>query len=314
MKKVLLFCFLVSSNLGFAQQNLVPNWSFEDTLNCGSWSYPTLICAPWFNPTLNSPDYYSTFPSCGINIYSNLQGYQLPKSGNAYCGIFCYEQSEQREYIEIPLTDSLKHGHNYACSFWVSLVDFSLFAIDKIGMYFSNDTTQDYTTGLNLNYLPQIESSSNVILNDTLNWVQISGNFIANGGEKYLTIGTFRANDSLNVQIVNGWFYAAYYYIDDIKVIEDSTSNIIEYNEMNLPFFFKNPVNKGNSLIIKFTTPNLIVEAIQLYNSIGCQIKLKQTLKKSDSIEINTKAFENGLYFLIFEMNKKHYTIKFLIV
>ncbi|MBK8846783.1 MAG: T9SS type A sorting domain-containing protein [Bacteroidetes bacterium] len=293
----------------------MPNWSFEDTINCSTWSYPTLICYPWFNPTISTPDYFTTYPSCGINVYTNLQGYQLPKSGNAFSGLFCYEQSEQRDYIEISLIDSLKHGHNYACSFWVSLANTSLFAIDKIGMCFSNDTIKDYNSALTLNYIPQIESTSNVILEDTLNWVQIGGNFMATGGEKYLTIGTFRANASLNVQIVNGWFYAAYYYIDDIKVIEDTSTYILETIETKLPFFYKNPIERGTSLVLQHNKPNLEIEAIRIYNSSGYEMQSKISLTKNDMVEINTKDFVTGLYFfLLLEINKKHYTIKFLIV
>ena len=102
MKKVLLFNFLIYCDYCLAQQNLVPNWSFEDTVNCSTWSYPTLICYPWFNPTISTPDYFTTYPSCGINVYTNLQGYQLPKSGNAFSGLFCYEQSAPADSIWWP--------------------------------------------------------------------------------------------------------------------------------------------------------------------------------------------------------------------
>ena len=61
-----------------AQINLVPNPSFEDTLNCDSFQiYQAGF--PWFNPTDCTPDYYyGLSPTCGNSALQNQNGYQLP--------------------------------------------------------------------------------------------------------------------------------------------------------------------------------------------------------------------------------------------
>ena len=50
-----------------AQINLVPNPSFEDTLNCDSFQiYQAGF--PWFNPTDCTPNYYYGLnPICGLS-------------------------------------------------------------------------------------------------------------------------------------------------------------------------------------------------------------------------------------------------------
>ncbi|MCW5919526.1 MAG: hypothetical protein KIS71_07080 [Bacteroidetes bacterium] len=47
----------------------------------------------------------------------------------------------------------------------------------------SVDSAVDYTININLSFIPQIENPSGNIIYDTLNRVQISGTYIANGGE-----------------------------------------------------------------------------------------------------------------------------------
>jgi hypothetical protein len=59
IKYILLFLILsILPKRDFAQ-NLVPNYSFEDTLSC---DIPQIYNSPpWFNPTGQSPDYYNPF-------------------------------------------------------------------------------------------------------------------------------------------------------------------------------------------------------------------------------------------------------------
>ena len=80
------------------------------------------------------------------------------------------------------------------------------------------------------------------LLNDTVNWMKIEGSFIATGNEKYITIGNFFPDSLSDI----GFFgtptsWGAYYYIDDVSVID-----------MSLPAYAGNDtlIQPGDSVFI----------------------------------------------------------------
>ncbi|MCY7408735.1 MAG: tail fiber domain-containing protein, partial [Chitinophagales bacterium] len=112
-----------------------------------------------------------------------------------------------REYIEQELSNPLDSGILYSVSFYVSRAEYSRYASDRIGVYFSKDSITS-TTYLNLPVIPQVENQSGNILTDTLNWTLISNQFIAEGGEKFITIGNFRDETQtqwIDVNPLSGW-------------------------------------------------------------------------------------------------------------
>src|SRR5438093_448569 len=120
MKKVMLLVLLLLSQVSFGQMNLVPNYSFEDTLNCATWVGGPNVAYPWFNPTIATPDYYTIYTSCGIPQPSSANGYQFPKTGDAYMGIGLYNSAGGREYIEAQLDSPLVSGNKYCVSFYIN--------------------------------------------------------------------------------------------------------------------------------------------------------------------------------------------------
>jgi hypothetical protein len=93
-----------------------------------------------------------------------------------------------------------------------------------------------------VNATPQITSTSGFILKDTLNWIKIQGNYLANGTENHLTIGSFK-NDSFVNYITLDTIHPAgvsEYTIDDVSVIESSTK--IHVNDTT--------INKGDTITI----------------------------------------------------------------
>jgi hypothetical protein len=92
-------------------------------------------------------------------------------------------------------------------------------------------------------YTPQIES--NTLLSDTANWIRISGLFLSQGNEQYITIGNFRDNsttDTIRVHNNNSYPYA-YYYIDDVSV--EAILNANAGNDTSL--YFGDSVQIGNN-------------------------------------------------------------------
>jgi hypothetical protein len=60
------------------------------------------------------------------------------------------------------------------------------------------------------------------VLIDTMNWVRVSGIFIASGGERFIMLGNFYDDDQTDTLATPAFCVMAYYYIDDVSVYEIS--------------------------------------------------------------------------------------------
>ena len=204
-----------------AQYNLVPNPSFESYTSCPTGSSQIDYASPW-KGTNNSTDYFNACaPSCVVSVPCQTSAsFQYARTGGAIAGLWMINGygGNYREYLQVNLTDSLINGNCYEISLFVNLHNSIKYAVNNFGVYISNSSFT--TTSLPAPYIPQIVNFNNKIISDTLNWVEVSGIYVANGGERYITIGNFLddANtDTLNTG--NGSYPGAYYYIDDVSVI-----------------------------------------------------------------------------------------------
>ena len=212
--------FLINSSIVLAQTNLVLNPSFESYSACPTGSSQIDYASPW-KGTNNSTDYYNACaPSCVVSVpCQTTASYQYAHTGVAIAGMWFLNNYglDKREYIQGTLFDTLM-PHCYKVSFFVNNHNSIKYAINNFGLYFSTDT---FTTSWSpAPYIPQVVNFNNKIINDTLNWIEISGIYVANGGEKYITIGNFK--DDANTDTLdtgNGTYPGAYYYIDDVSVI-----------------------------------------------------------------------------------------------
>jgi hypothetical protein len=229
----------------FSPENLVPNPSFEDTVNCPTYISQLHNARHWFSPTSNTPDYFNACFDDWVNaspdVPVNAWGTQNAHFGNAYAGFATYYSAPNgREYIATQLTDTLKSGKRYCFEFFVSLSDSSVNGTNNLALYFSetNDTTTGFF-GHNLAYTPAWESASIIV--DTQIWTPIRGSFIAQGGEKYMFIGVFKPDSLLGLDTLryNGLYKLAYYYIDDVAVWNCDTAPVV-YSNFTL---FPNPSN-----------------------------------------------------------------------
>jgi hypothetical protein len=208
-------------NLKLNAQNLVPNYSFEVYTSCPTSSSQVSFAVPWTG-TNNSTDYFnSCAPPCFISVpCQNSISFQYAKTGDAFAGMwFLHGLIDYREYLQTKLLDTLLPSMCYKVSFFLNNHNSAKYAINNFGVYFSTDT---FTTVWNpAPYIPQVLGFNNEIINDTLNWIEISGLYIANGGEEYITIGNF--SDDANTDTLdtgNGTSSGgAYYFIDDVSVI-----------------------------------------------------------------------------------------------
>ena len=87
-----------------------------------------------------------------------------------------------------------------------------------------------------LEFVPQIENPSGKYISNRDYWVAIEGIYEAQGGEKFITIGNFNNDFSTNYIMMDGKsdFNYAYYYIDDVSVVEVSESyDLVEDSKSN---------------------------------------------------------------------------------
>jgi hypothetical protein len=240
MRKIICFLFFIFFNwLCIAQPiNLVPNPSFEIFDTCPyfsdnpSMSGAQVICraTPWFQPHLPNAEPFETcggsssdfFHSCAgyiPNILNN-DSYQFPYSGEGFVGIglfFPPYPIEGREYIEVQLNSTLKNK-NYCVSWFSNLSEISGIGANRVGAYFSKDSVFQNGSWNQIIVIPQVENLS--IIADTENWSSFHQIFIAQGGEKFMTVGNFREAALIDSIIVNPNLLWPYYYFDDFGVYE----------------------------------------------------------------------------------------------
>ncbi|MBX7241942.1 MAG: T9SS type A sorting domain-containing protein [Bacteroidia bacterium] len=235
MKKISTFICFLSAFLSFSfAQNLVLNPGFENiNVNCSGFAgagYTNIV--DWYNPdptdTCSTPDWFSTclngfFPTAAPNSWL---GSQSPRTGDAYGGFIAYEATSNsyREYLEGTLSSPLVQGQTYCVSFYISLADTVPFAVDKIGVYFSNTFVQfpvsHCISTVPLPVTPQLQWAGGVA-DDVVNWVRMDWQYVASGGEQYFVIGNFFNNAATTIQNTGASGFTtpfAYYFVDDVSV------------------------------------------------------------------------------------------------
>ncbi|MCD6065815.1 MAG: OmpA family lipoprotein [Bacteroidetes bacterium] len=174
-------------------------------------------------------------------IPHNYMGYQpLAQIGQNYAGIIAYyddgannrEDSalvqklgikdgykKYTEYLQGSFNEPLVAGKVYQVSFKVSLADKSGRAVSCLGALITNEKV-DQKSNTFLTQEPQFISHR--VIADTANWVTLYGAYIANGGEKYITIGCFKDENNFTVQNVvapnENDSRKAYYYVSDVAI------------------------------------------------------------------------------------------------
>lgn len=220
MKNLLYIVFFLACTYSNAQ-NLIQNGGFEEYYSCPQF-LGDLSAKYWYSPNDNTPDYFNscaTDPFCSVP--QNLWGFQYPQEGQGYGGAgTAYGSINNREYLTNKLALPLNADSSYCLVFYVCAAEFDTSGClyDEIGIYFSPDSF--FYSGLDtLPFQPQLETADGIFFNDTANWIKVELQFVATGGEKYMTIGNFKSNantDTINLgsEMIN------YYYYDNFSLVE----------------------------------------------------------------------------------------------
>lgn len=212
-------------------QNLVVNPSFEDHLRCPnnfSTSSKDFVVPGWKSANSGTPDYFHQCSWGDCDVPFNWAGESNAHSGFAYTGIYVWNRPSSkprsyREYIQGELKEAMKSGKRYHIEFYFKLASYSVYTVDRIGLLLTDSAftmTGDQTVPKNptLSLIRSEPFTKN-------GWDIAEINYVAKGGEKYLTIGNFF--DNLTTQftslesrkgkspMLNG---SAYVYLDDVEV------------------------------------------------------------------------------------------------
>jgi gliding motility-associated-like protein len=243
---LLVLCFSVFT----AQVNLISNPSFEDTLGIPKSHSQLTACLSW-TPQIATPDFFSSFSPTFVTgfaqvvvaIPKNALGFQYPKHGSNFTGIFTkyyfnpFSSSFQNYYESMTnkLGTPLLKNHVYDFKLFYSLADGCGIASNQLQVKFTTDLfaapplnyiTNTYTNSLNF----QIEHDTLSFMTDTSGWTSLSDCFVAEGGEQYMSIGNFRSGTQSKAISVNrnvnfnppgdNLSIGAYYYIDDLSLYD----------------------------------------------------------------------------------------------
>lgn len=237
MKRMLAAMILAPAIAG--AQNLVTNATMEETSKAAF--RPRIEKAEgWSNGNAGTADLFVHRDRASLDgIPDNFMGTQDCEGAN-YAGIIAYFGDERlsitksysagelteeigygryTEYLQGEFSEPLKAGKVYNFSFQVSLAEQSDRAIRGLGAYISTEKMSAKTNSF-LKLQPQVISEE--VIADMDGWTEISGTFVAHGGERYVTIGAFpQYLTVMNIAEVNeNDSRKAYYYIARPKMME----------------------------------------------------------------------------------------------
>jgi outer membrane protein OmpA-like peptidoglycan-associated protein len=201
-----------------AQENLVPNPSFEEYEKCPSdyGKEKTLEALHWSNYHY-TPDYFNRCATnAKVGVPDNFFGKQEPAHGAAYVGFTVYHESAPNELIGMKLLEPIQKGKKYKFSIKVSLAEnYSRYASDNIGILFTNQPEKAHNCGI-------YHFKSDKVIRDSQSWTTIEGLFIADDTYEHMLIGNFFDRKQTTIEEVNSSvnFKASYYFIDEVFVGE----------------------------------------------------------------------------------------------
>ncbi len=312
MKKILILIIALAFNYTYAQQNLVPNGSFEDTVNCPSYANGFYINTAkyWFNPNTGTADYFN---SCStyfdtfqnrffFSVPQNYIGFQYAHTGNAYGGyVFTQNAPDSMnpnlpyaEYMQVKLLTPLQKNKIYEVKYYVSPSTNGYYS-NSTGCYLSNTAISRIDFDV-FPFTPQIQSNPNIFISDTLNWIEVKGTYNAAGGEEYITIGNFKTYPTIKNIDDNGNqipFSNFYHYVDDVSIIEVNENNII--NELITP----NGDGLNDYLKINANDLLLVDFQIQIFNRWGSEVFNSKDLNFVWDGKYKNEKLPSSTYFIL---------------
>ncbi len=196
-------------------QNLFPNPSFEDKRANRQSMHPWQM--------INTIDYFIYDASKEGQILKTKikdKNFKLrtARTGNAYVGLRVWPKYS--EYLVIQLEEPLEKEAKYLFEMYVVLSPHSNSLLKSIGLSAYSFKAPYAQQSANSDYPSQFNIYNEKGIGNDKNWTKVAGVFIANGGERFITIGNFSLNNKNKFKTRKLTFKKreAYYYIDDLAL------------------------------------------------------------------------------------------------
>lgn len=284
MSKILLnkiMFYLISITLmlnkGYGQ-DLLTNGDFEKG-GCPELRNDSIVvCNSWFS--VGTADYFAYCSKGEVNPLQNFMGSRKPYSGDAYVGIFSGKgiTNDLSEILYTEILHPLEKGKKYKFRMMYSLANNAELISKSLGVAFSENLAYEivdspfgigHVQTAKLNYVI-FDTDINKLSNDR-DWNLLEQEYVALGGEKYLYISgvpikgvsCVRRNDTSHKYYLYTDY--AYYYIDNVSLIEEYTVAISSIekegfntkNENYIPpniYFSSNSYQLDNEFKLKLDT------------------------------------------------------------
>ncbi len=302
-------------------QNLVPNPSFEEYLEC-PFSTAELHhqVIGWYS-WQETPDY---FHECSndlagfAGVPENAWGYQQPITGTAYAcvGTFTSVGQNLREYMAVQLTEPMIVGQNYYVVFYASLWDgwsdsHLWCASNHIGLRFFENPTYDYQLNpLSPDNFAHLDYE--MVLIDSINWTKIEGWIYADQSYNWLAIGNFYTDENTEIEILNDANNCtSFYYIENVCVgsSEEDCSYLLNSSQNEPARILKIYPNPADHIIT--IDSDHIIEMVEIFDIHGKLLKsLSFPDKNYRGLDISSLA--TGIYIVRIHSNNHFSNHKFI--
>ncbi|WP_088341633.1 OmpA family protein [Robiginitalea sediminis] len=267
-------------------QNLIPNPGFEEHARCPAAMGNLSEDLPgWKAPTAGSTDYFHAC-STVMAVPGNFNGSQPPAEGQAYAGMYFFAPGDYREYLQVGLTEPLAPEVTYVLSFRISLAENSDYALSEVGALFSTHPVSAPTKKvLGRKYWHAAKGArafletipSGGFYSDTGNWMGLTLEYKARGGERYLTVGNFKPNARTRKQRTPGGSNkGAYYYLDAFSLMDPNAPAPIKGEEKTFPI---GEMQVLPGLLFHFDTADLRPEGKELLDGLYFQMQRDTALQ-----------------------------------
>lgn len=231
MRSSALLVFLLVA-FSLRAQNLIVNPGFEliDTtieILSPNDSFQVHHIPGFYNPGFTTTDYFN---SDGKHAHygSRVFGREIKAHSGVGFGGFYTENTKWREYIGIILTEPLVAGNNYHVEMYLATSVKCQYAMQSLQLQFF-DTNYTIIITKYMNYprvdptFPPVNITKTAQVGMIDNWVKVSADFTAVGGEKSMIIGYFDdlyRTSPLPVTPKNARNDPySYYFIDDVSLV-----------------------------------------------------------------------------------------------
>ena len=216
---LIFFASILLYSLCTLAQNLVPNPGFDNIYN-GKHSI-----FPWTK--INTIDFFVESNNNAVENDSIIdKNYILPHAHSSPACIGLRVQNNYREFIQVKLSLPLIKGHHYHFEMYYLPAEHCKYYIRSLGVSFYNTKLSYASDNIVKKYPPQIFFYfKKGLQGDNGNWGKLSSEYYADGGEQYITIGSFLNNKKESIvskkfRLFHPSIREAYIYIDDISLID----------------------------------------------------------------------------------------------